>query len=299
MSQIKIRPWIVSFRLRTLPLSISCILIGSFLAAYNGKFSAVVFVLAAATTLLLQILSNLANEYGDMVKGTDSSERIGPERSLQSGELTIPQMKRMIFIIACITAVSGLSLVLYATTVYYTIIFLIAGASALVAAVKYTVGRKPYGYRAMGDLAVFIFFGPVGVIGTFFLHTGFFRGDIILPSLTAGLLSVAVLNLNNMRDIENDRKHGKITVALLLGDRYKRIYHISLLIAAVSSSIVFSMMNSLPLWRYIYLVAFIPLIISAYKVISYNNPSELDPELKKTAVSNMLHSILLGGVLLL
>lgn len=299
MSRIKIKPWIVSFRLRTLPLSVSCILTGSFLAAYHGKFSTPVFALATVTTLLLQILSNLANEYGDMVKGTDSSERIGPERSLQKGELTIRQMKRMMIIIGCITAVTGLALILYATTVYYTLIFLLAGGSALAAAVKYTVGEKPYGYRAMGDIAVFIFFGPVGVIGTFFLHTGFFKSDIILPSLTAGFLSVAVLNLNNMRDVDNDRKHGKITIALLLGKRYSRIYHITLLIAALSSTIIFSMINSLQYWRYLYLVSFVPVTGSVYKVMSYNNPSELDPGLKKTAISNMLHSILLGAVLLL
>lgn len=299
MTLTKIRPWIVSIRPRTLPLSVSCILLGSFLAAYSDRFSMVVFILAIVTTLLLQILSNLSNEYGDMVKGTDSGDRIGPERSIQRGEITLLGMRRVMFLTAISAAFSGLFLVLYSTEFLYTIIFLFAGAASIAAAVKYTVGKKPYGYRAMGDLAVFIFFGPTGVIGSYFLHTGTFRFDIILPSLTAGLLSVAVLNLNNMRDIENDARHGKITLAILLGERNSRIYHIILLIVSVTSSITFSLLNSLPPLKFLYLSAFLPLICNAATVLKYSVPSRLDPELKKISISNMLHSLLLGAALLL
>lgn len=299
MSLESIRPWIVSSRLRTLPLSASCIIIGSFIAAYAGKFDTAVFILALATTLLLQILSNLSNEYGDMVKGTDSEGRIGPERSIQRGEITLSGMKRMMIITASITSISGLSLVIYATDIFYTVIFLLAGAAAIIAAVKYTVGKRPYGYRAMGDLFVFIFFGPVGVIGTFFLHTGFLRYDALLLSLTAGLLSVAVLNLNNMRDAENDLRHGKLTMALLLGNKKSRIYHLMLIMAAIAASVIFSWMNSLAPLKYLYLVSFIPLTGSVATVLTYTNPAALDPGLRKTAVSNLLHSVLLGTVLLL
>ncbi|HPS59264.1 MAG TPA: 1,4-dihydroxy-2-naphthoate octaprenyltransferase [Spirochaetota bacterium] len=293
-----IKPWIVSFRLRTLPLSASCIVMGSFLAAWTGKFDTVVFILALVTTILLQILSNISNEYGDMVKGTDSESRVGPERSIQKGDITLHQMKRMIIVIVIITAVSGVSLVLYATRSYYTIIFIVAGGSAIVAAIKYTVGRNPYGYMALGDPFVFIFFGPVGVLGTFFLHTGLLRYDIFLPSITAGLLSVAVLNLNNMRDTVNDLEYGKITLASVMGIKYSRIYHAVILLAAVVSSVTFAFMNSLPLIRFFYTIAFIPLVIDLRKVFTYKNHAELDSELKIVAISNFLHSLFLGAALL-
>lgn len=299
MSLENIKPWIVSFRLRTLPLSASCIIMGSFLAAYTGRFDLFVFILALVTTLLLQVLSNLSNEYGDMVKGTDSEGRIGPERSIQRGEITLSQMKRMMIIIASIISVTGTSLVIYATDLFNTMLFLLTGAAAIVAAVKYTVGKKPYGYRAMGDLFVFIFFGPVGVTGTFFLHTGFLRADILLLSITTGLLSVAVLNLNNMRDAGNDLRHGKITMALLLGDKKSRIYHLMLILVALAASVLFACINSLSPLKYLYLVSFIPLFRTLVTVVTYTDPAALDPGLKKTAISNLLHSILLGAVLLL
>jgi 1,4-dihydroxy-2-naphthoate polyprenyltransferase len=294
-----IKPWIVSFRLRTLPLSVSCIIIGSFLAGSSGKFDIAVFLLAVTTTLLLQILSNISNEYGDMLKGTDSDGRIGPARSIQRGEITLPQMKVMIIIISIAASISGASLVIYSTLSYYTLLFLIAGIFAIAAAIKYTVGKKPFGYKALGDLFVFIFFGPVGVIGTFFLHTGLFRYDIILPSITAGLLSVAVLNLNNMRDIENDLKHGKITVASLLGKKYSRIYHFLLILISIISSLIFSRINFFSTVKYIYAISFILLIVDLKVIFTYKNSAELDPELKRVAVSNFLHSIMLGIALII
>jgi 1,4-dihydroxy-2-naphthoate polyprenyltransferase len=293
-----IKPWIVSFRLRTLPLSVSCIIIGSFLAEYSGKFNVVVFVLAVVTTLFLQILSNISNEYGDMVIGTDSDERIGPARSIQRGEITLPQMKRMIIILSVIASVTGSSLVIYATRSYLTFLFLIIGISAITAAIKYTVGKNPYGYKAFGDLFVFIFFGPVGVVGTFFLHTGFLRYDIILPSITAGLLSVAVLNLNNMRDIENDLKHGKMTIASVLGKKYSRIYHLIIIVLSIASSIIFSGINNFSPVKFIYVIAFIPLVTDIRVIFKHKNSAELDPELKRVAVSNFLHSLMLGIALI-
>lgn len=298
MSPDNLKPWIVSLRLRTLPLSASCIIMGSFLAAYSGTFRITVFILALLTTLLLQILSNLSNEYGDMVKGTDSEGRVGPLRSIQKGEITLEQMRRMMLLTAFITAVSGVSLVLYATDLLYSIIFIITGVAAIIAAIRYTVGKKPYGYRAMGDLFVFIFFGPVGVIGTFFLHTGFFRMDTILPSITAGLLSVAVLNLNNMRDSENDLRHGKITLAILLGNRRSRFYHLLLISVSIITSILFAFLNNLETFKYFYLITFIPLLNSLTVVLKYTDHAVLDPELKKTAVTNLLHSIIFGVMLL-
>jgi len=299
MSLENIKPWIVSLRLRTLPLSASCIILGSCLAAYKGNFDVIVFIMALATTLLLQILSNLSNEYGDMVKGTDSEGRVGPERSVQRGEITLRQMKKGMLLTASVTSVSGTALVVYATDLLYTLIFILAGIAAIIAAVKYTVGKKPYGYRAMGDLFVFIFFGPVGVTGTFFLHTGFFRADVLLPSLTSGLLSVAVLNLNNMRDADHDVRHGKITFAILLGNKKSRYYHFILIATAIASSVLFACINSLVAVKFVYLAAFIPAVLSLATVLRYNNPVMLDPELRNTAISNLLHSLAFGIVLLI
>ncbi len=299
MSLENIKPWIVSLRLRTLPLSASCIILGSCLAAYKGNFDVIVFIMALSTTLLLQILSNLSNEYGDMVKGTDSEGRVGPERSIQRGEITLRQMKKGMLLTASVTSVSGTALVVYATDLLYTLIFILAGIAAIIAAVKYTVGKKPYGYRAMGDLFVFIFFGPVGVMGTFFLHTGFFRADVLLPSLTSGLLSVAVLNLNNMRDADHDVRHGKITFAILLGNKKSRYYHLILIAAAIASSVLFACINNLIAVKFVYLAAFIPAVLSLATVLRYNNPAMLDPELRSTAISNLLHSLAFGIVLLI
>jgi len=293
-----VKPWIVSFRLRTLPLSASCIIMGSFLALHCGRFDAVVFILALVTTLLLQILSNISNEYGDMVKGTDTDERVGPERSIQRGDISLEQMKRMMIAVVIIAATTGLSLVVYATHSFFTILFIFAGGAAITAAIKYTVGKNPYGYRALGDLFVFIFFGPVGVMGTFFLHAGFFKTDMLLPSITTGLLSVAVLNLNNMRDVENDLKHGKITLASILGKKRSRIYHLLIILVSVTVSLVYAHMNIISPVRFIYAAAFIPLASDLHRVFTYQNPAELDPELKKVAVSNILHSILLGIALI-
>jgi len=299
MSFENIKPWIVSLRLRTLPLSASCIIMGSFLAAYKGNFDIIVFFLALATTLLLQILSNLSNEYGDMVKGTDSAGRVGPERSIQKGEITLGQMKTGMLITAVITAVSGTVLVVYAADLLFILIFILTGIAAIAAAVKYTVGKKPYGYRALGDLFVFIFFGPVGVTGSFFLHTGFFEADLLLPSFTSGLLSVAVLNLNNMRDMENDLRHNKITLAGIFGKSNSRFYHLVLISAAIASSLLFSFINNFSFYKYIYCITFIPALISLRKVFIYSDPANLDPELRRTAVSNLINSIGFGIVLLI
>ncbi len=234
-----------------------------------------------------------------MVKGTDSAGRVGPERSIQKGEITLRQMKTGMLITSVITAVSGTVLVVYAADLLFILIFILTGIAAIAAAVKYTVGKKPYGYRALGDLFVFIFFGPVGVTGSFFLHTGFFEADLLLPSFTSGLLSVAVLNLNNMRDMENDLRHNKITLAGIFGKSNSRFYHLVLISAAIASSLLFSFINNFSFYKYIYCITFIPALISLRKVFIYSDPANLDPELRRTAVSNLINSIGFGIVLLI
>ena len=290
-----LKSWIISFRLRTLPLSLSCIILGSFISLSYGIFSHLIFWLCIVTTLALQILSNLANDYGDMITGADNNERIGPARALQKGEITMAEMKGMIIIFVIISSLSGLFLVYFGTRFMnfsYTLILLAVGLAAIAAAIKYTVGKKPYGYRAMGDLFVLIFFGPVGTMGSFFLHSGFVRFDLIFPSITIGLMSVAVLNLNNMRDMENDNRSSKLTLAGILGREKSKIYHGFIILTAIISSLIYTYINYSVIHQLVYTVVFMPLIFHLNAVIKNINPAELDNELKKVAIAALAYSFL-------
>ena len=286
--------WIVSFRLRTLPLSVAPVILGSFLANASGQFSYLIFILCILTTLFLQIVSNLANDYGDMKSGADNDSRIGPARALQKGEISMLEMKRMIYFFISLASVSGLVLV-YSGTRFLSfnifLVFIIIGLAAIAAAVKYTVGKKPYGYRAMGDIFVLIFFGPVGTMGAFFLHSGFIRWDIMLPALTTGLMSVAVLNINNMRDMENDNRSGKLTLAGILGRKKSKLYHSLVLIFAIALSLTYTYLNYSGFHHLIYVIIFIPLIFNIKAVVQNKIPSELDIELKKIALTALAYSI--------
>lgn len=226
--------WFDAARPKTLPLALVSIFTGSALAYSMGQFSWIVAILAFLTATLLQILSNLANDYGDAVKGTDNESRLGPMRAIQSGAVSLKDMKQAIWINIVFTVISGLALILIALDSVESILaFMGLGVLAMLAAIAYTMGNKPYGYVGLGDLSVFIFFGLLGVYGTFFLHTGTVSFDLLLPSVGCGLLAVAVLNINNMRDIENDQECGKKTVAVRLGQNWAKRYHFILLAGAL------------------------------------------------------------------
>jgi 1,4-dihydroxy-2-naphthoate octaprenyltransferase len=232
--------WLSAFRLRTLPLAFSCIITGSFLAAlYTFKWE--ITLLALLTTLFLQILSNLSNDYGDTVHGADSADRIGPKRAVQSGKISKASMKMAMIVFALLALISGLLLLYIALDNVKTIlIFLLLGLSAITAAIKYTAGKNPYGYKGLGDLFVFIFFGIVGVEGVFFLHTQAFSVNGLLPASAIGLLSVAVLNLNNMRDHVSDAKAGKNTLVVKMGFENAKRYHAALIILSFLCAHTFS-----------------------------------------------------------
>ena len=221
--------WIKAFRLRTLPLAVSTIAMGGFLSATVSQFNSKAVIFAAITTLLLQILSNLANDYGDAVSGIDNEKRIGPKRTVQSGEITKAEMKWATILFALLAIASGLFLVFRATDLQPTrsLLFVVIGLGAVVAAIKYTMGSKPYGYSGLGDLFVFVFFGLVGVKGTFYLATMSLDYRILLPAAAIGLLSAGVINLNNMRDLENDVQHGKTTIPAKVGMKNAFFYHCS------------------------------------------------------------------------
>ena len=290
--------WIKAFRLRTLPLSLSTILMGSALAIYEGHFQLKICVATILTTLFLQILSNLANDYGDGIKGTDNSDRLGPERALQSGKISPKQMKVAIIIFALLSLISGLYLILFAVEFnnYYQFLFLLLGIGAIGAAIKYTVGTKAYGYSGLGDVFVFIFFGIVGVTGSYYLQTQHFNISIILPSIAIGCLSTAVLNLNNMRDISNDAKMNKNTIVVKIGLNAAKRYHFCLFLITYCSLLIFilcvpNLQLNLTLIAITGLIAVIHLF-HIKRVLSAKTYQEFDPELKKIAISTLLLSLL-------
>lgn len=294
--------WIQSFRLKTLPLALSNTIIGSFLAASDDHFRWSIFGLAALTTILLQIISNMANDYGDFVNGKDTSERIGPKRMVQSGEISAKTMLRGIIIVGVLTVISGFSLILIGTEGMNVLNFVIFGAlglAAIVAAIKYTVGKNPYGYRGFGDIFVFIFFGLVGVIGTYFLHTQSFRWEILLPASAIGMLSTGVLNMNNMRDYEADKNAGKMTIVVFMGPKKAALYHLFLVSGAAALAIIYTLLNYHSMWQWLFLLSFPILVINLKKVFSYKDALELYPELPRLSLASLAFALTFGIGLLL
>ncbi|CAM2976208.1 1,4-dihydroxy-2-naphthoate polyprenyltransferase [Vibrio rarus] len=236
--------WLSAARPKTLPLALTSIVTGSCLAYTHQHFSWKVSLLALLTATLLQILSNLANDFGDAKQGTDNHDRLGPTRAIQSGEITAKQMQVAMVVCSILSLMSGLALILSSLTTLLDIaIFLGLGVLAIFCAIAYTVGKRPYGYMGLGDLAVFVFFGLLGVGGTFYLHTLSISGDLLLPATATGLLAVAVLNVNNMRDIDNDKAFGKTTVAVRLGLTKAKQYHAFLILTAWLAYLAFVLSN--------------------------------------------------------
>lgn len=300
---MKIQHWIDAFRLRTLPLALSSIAMGAFLAAFYGGMRWDVSLLAALTTIFLQVLSNLANDYGDAQKGTDNQHRVGPERAVQSGKISASQMRVTIIIFIGLSLISGIVLISHGIKgldLRIGFLFLVLGVSAIAAAILYTVGKKAYGYSGFGDLFVFIFFGLLAVIGTFFLNTQILRWDIWLPAASLGFLSTGVLNLNNLRDIENDRNSGKITIAVRLGVKKAKNYHLLLISFGLISALIFNLLTMRNYLSLVWLIPIIPLFgIDLIKIKRITDLKLLDTFLKKLALKTLLFVLLYGGCLVL
>jgi len=297
-----LKAWVHAARLRTLPLSISGIIVGTTIAVHEGYFSIVIFSLAIGTTLGLQILSNFANDYGDGIKGTDNENRVGPPRALQSGLISEKEMKKGIVLTAILTLLMAILLIYSAFgqgNFWYAIIFFLLGVSAIVAAIKYTVGENAYGYRGLGDVFVFIFFGLVAVLGTYFLFVREIYWLALMPACSIGMLSAGVLNLNNMRDRISDENSGKNTLVVKLGEKGAKKYHYTLILGALILLIIFSILTSRELNNYIYVLAFIPLGLHLKRVVQNKDPRKLDPELKILALSTFAIAALFGiGVII-
>lgn len=295
MSNSRLKIWLSAFRLRTLPLALSCVFMGTALAFSLGKFNIFIFIATIVTTILLQILSNLANDYGDGVKGTDNENRIGPQRAVQSGSISLRGMKTAIVINVLLCLLSGCFLLFLsfgASHFLLALFFLLLGVASIAAAIKYTVGSNAYGYSGFGDLAVFIFFGLVGVMGTHFLFALHLDWLDILPAICIGLCSVGVLNLNNMRDIENDKASQKNTIPVVLGLINAKRYHLLVLTIALSSILVYSLLTYQSLMQLLYFLVlplFVKHLIEVKKCLSNK---DFNPMLPKLAIATFLLSLL-------
>lgn len=298
--------WVEAARLRTLPLSVSGIIVGSMYAlAYptadvltpTEVFNWQLFGFAILTTLGLQVLSNFANDYGDGIKGTDNEDRIGPKRAIQSGVISPEAMKKAIIITSVLTFISALLLIYFAfgeAYIWYSILFIVLGLLAIASAIRYTVGDTAYGYRGFGDFFVFVFFGLVSTLGVNFLYSKEVDYRLILPAIAIGFLSVGVLNLNNMRDEASDRKSGKNTIVVKIGGAKAKVYHYFLIISAMVLVLIFAILKDFNFDQYIFLLAYFPLTKHLITVSKNTEPRALDPELKKLALSTFLLSILLS-----
>lgn len=294
--------WIQAARLRTLPLSVSGIIVGSFYAMHQGFFDGLIFSLAILTTLGLQILSNFANDYGDGVKGTDNETRIGPDRAIQSGAISVKQMKNGIILTSALTFLIAVLLIYISfgkENFFYTLLFLVLGVASIVAALKYTIGNSAYGYRGLGDVFVFLFFGLLSVLGSNFLYAKEFDWLLVLPACAVGLLSTGVLNLNNMRDEISDRTSNKNTLVVKIGGKKAKTYHFMILILAMLSLLTFSLLKDFKAEQFLFVLGFIPLFLHLKRIATYQDPKEYDPELKVVALSTFLISVLLSISLLL
>jgi len=298
MSNIK--AWLQAARLRTLPLSVSGILVGSFYAFSQDFINWGILSFALVTTLGLQVLSNFANDYGDGVKGTDNENRIGPQRAIQSGAITVSAMKKGIIITSLLTLASAITLIYVSfgqENFAYSLFFFFLGLASIAAAIKYTVGNSAYGYRGLGDVFVFIFFGLVSVIGCYFLFAKEVDSLVILPAISIGLLSVAVLNLNNMRDQVSDAMSGKNTLVVQMGARNAKMYHFAVIITALSLIVAFAILNNFRPVQYLFLLSYVPFVLHLKTVVKNTVPRDLDPELKKVALGTFFLSVLLCAVL--
>ncbi|MBD2757815.1 1,4-dihydroxy-2-naphthoate polyprenyltransferase [Spirosoma validum] len=296
------KSWIAAARPRTLPLSLASIILGSFLAYADHQFSWSVTWLAVLTTVFLQILSNFANDYGDAISGKDTELRVGPRRAVATGDITKEAMLRAIIITSILSFISGLSLL---TVAFYNSggtafrpklfwFFLVVGLLSIAAAIGYTNGKRPYGYAGFGDIAVLIFFGWVGVLGTYFLHTLSFDPVLLLPATSVGLFATGVLNVNNIRDIETDTMTGKKSIPARLGLLLAIRYHWGLLLTGMFCAVAYSFLTGASWFSYLYVLAFPLFFLNGRAVATHKQPAELNARLGQLALTTLLFVVLFG-----
>ena len=289
------KSWIKAARPRTLPLALSGILMGCGLAWFYGAIDIRISVLAIVTATLIQVFSNFANDYGDTQRGTDNEFRLGPTRTMQSGEINHREMKVGMIAIGILSLIFGTWLV-YAGTWNFSktafLVFIGLGFLSLVAAYFYTAGKKSYGYVGLGDLSVFLFFGLLPVIGVFFLNAEYLEAAVVLPAISIGFFSTGVLNLNNMRDIENDQQSGKITLPVRIGERNSRIYHAAMILWGWLAAIIFTYHEQESIWQWLFLLTLPFFLIDLIKIFRTHDARYLDSFLKRLALSTLAFTLL-------
>ncbi|SPY33796.1 1,4-dihydroxy-2-naphthoate polyprenyltransferase [Pasteurella canis] len=289
MTKNAINMWIDTARPKTLPLAVASIITGAALAAWSSQFNWIITLLCLLTTILLQILSNFANDYGDHQKGSDTVERIGPLRGIQQGMIDAKQLRKGLIIVAIASlCCGGLLIIIAYQNIADLLAFTLLGVLAVVAAITYTVGTKPYGYMGLGDLSVLLFFGILGVGGTYYLQTQQLNFSILLPAIATGLLASAVLNINNLRDIEQDRKAGKNTLAVRLGPENGRRYHCLLLIVSTLCYCIFAVIYVQTVTAFLFVLALPWLIKHGVFVSKHKEPLALRPMLAQMSLIALL-----------
>ncbi len=273
---------------------------GGVLAAARQAINWPVLSLTVLTALLLQILSNIANDLGDSRHGADKTGRQGPQRMVQAGKIPEAAMRKAMYILAILSTVSGIWLLLAAqltATGFFILIGL--GLFAVIAAVLYTNGSKPYGYMGLGDISVFLFFGLLAVLGTYYLQTGTVDWSVVLPAMSCGFFTVAVLNINNIRDIESDRRAGKKSIPVRLGRARAALYHCILLAGGLGSALIYVLINYTGMPQFLFLLV-LPFVVANGKAIqNITEPRDLDPYLKQMAFLNMFFVATFGiGILI-
>lgn len=291
------KKWLAAARLRTLPLAFSSIILGSCLAAAEGHFSWMIFILCLLTTLCYQILSNYANDLGDGLKGTDD-HREGEARAVASGAISAAQMKKAVWLFAILSFFFGTVLSLLATASLPWIVsltFVVLGLLAIGAAITYTMGRRAYGYSGWGDVSVLLFFGYVGVVGSYFLQSNMLNWQIFLPATSVGFLAMGVLNLNNMRDLENDRRNAKHTLAVRLGLKGAKIYQTILIVLAFDLAFLFNRLNAGSFWQNLYFLSLPLLLLNLFASLKARSAADFEPLLKMLAIATLIFALTFGA----
>lgn len=288
------KKWLNAFRLKTLPLAFSSIIMGAAVSYDQKYFNWLILALAILTSTFLQILSNLANDYGDAISGVDNENRLGPIRAIQSGQVTVQQMKIAVILFSLLSFISGISLLVvsFSNITILFLLFLLVGLLAIAAAIKYTIGKNAYGYSGLGDISVFVFFGVVGVIGSSYLFNLTIELVIILPAISIGVFSVGVLNLNNLRDIDNDAKHGKNTLAVKFGRSWAKNYQYALITTGWLLFVLFLYFSSSSLLGYLPLLLLPVFIANLRAVKNHTDPQELINKLKQLALGTFGFALL-------
>ena len=290
-----LKPYVVAMRLRTLPQSLAGVSLGLMLAASDYVVKPSVMVFTLLTAVFLQILSNTCNELGDYLKGTDRlSDRQGPDYTLTKGLISEKEYRAMIAVYIVLSVLSGLAMIWFSFGTFFDygpFITMLLGVAAISGAVKYTLGRHPYGYKGQGDLFVFIFFGIVSVLGSYFVATHEIRTAILLlPAMSIGCFSTAVLNVNNIRDMECDAATRR-TIPVRIGEKKAKVYHTCLIAAGWVCMLSFSMLRIFDRWHYLYVLS-LPLFVFHLIRVWQLSGKALDPQLPLLVISTFIFALL-------